>query len=69
MRILGGSTPTPPFDWFRSSDGGGEADQCVEIAAGARVVRIRDSKAVTGAVTGPVIHVSSRGVGCVRQEG
>ncbi|MFF3654427.1 DUF397 domain-containing protein [Streptomyces olivochromogenes] len=40
--------------WFKSSYSGAEGGQCVEVAAGAGVVHIRDSKAVAG----PVIRVS-----------
>ncbi|MFF9404686.1 DUF397 domain-containing protein [Streptomyces anandii] len=40
--------------WFKSSYSGTEGGQCVEIAADAGAVHIRDSKAVTG----PVIRVS-----------
>ncbi|MEU3630989.1 DUF397 domain-containing protein [Streptomyces fradiae] len=40
--------------WFKSSYSDTEGGQCVEVAAGAGIVHIRDSKAVAG----PVVRVS-----------
>ncbi|MFF9627910.1 DUF397 domain-containing protein [Streptomyces fradiae] len=40
--------------WFKSSYSDTEGGQCVEVAAGAGIVHIRDSKAVAG----PVVCVS-----------
>lgn len=36
--------------WFKSSYSGAEGGQCVEVAATAAVVHVRDSKAVAGSV-------------------
>ncbi|QNE74330.1 DUF397 domain-containing protein [Streptomyces finlayi] len=43
-----------PLLWFKSSYSGTEGGQCVEVAASAGTVHVRDSKAVTG----PVLQVS-----------
>jgi Domain of unknown function (DUF397). len=40
--------------WFKSSYSDTEGGDCVEVAAGAGIVHIRDSKAVAG----PVVRVS-----------
>ncbi|WP_256104357.1 DUF397 domain-containing protein [Streptomyces sp. ODS05-4] len=47
-------TNTEPLAWFKSSYSGTEGGDCVEVAAGAGVVHVRDSKAVTG----PALQVS-----------
>ncbi|MER7779752.1 DUF397 domain-containing protein [Streptomyces sp. NPDC096191] len=46
---------TSQLAWFKSSYSGAEGGDCVEVAAGARAVRVRDSKNVSG----PVLTVSS----------
>ncbi|WUD11820.1 DUF397 domain-containing protein [Streptomyces murinus] len=48
------STVTSSLAWFKSSYSGAEGGQCVEVAAGAAAVHVRDSKAVAG----PVLTVS-----------
>ncbi|MEV8129052.1 DUF397 domain-containing protein [Streptomyces sp. NPDC085944] len=48
------SAVMPHLTWFKSSYSGAEGGDCVEIAAGAHTVLVRDSKAVPG----PVIRVS-----------
>ncbi|MGW0782820.1 DUF397 domain-containing protein [Streptomyces sp. NPDC002913] len=40
--------------WFKSSYSGAEGGQCIEVAAGAAGVFVRDSKSVSG----PVLRVS-----------
>ncbi|PRH77338.1 DUF397 domain-containing protein [Streptomyces solincola] len=45
---------TVPLAWFKSSYSGTEGGECVEVAAGAGVVHVRDSKAVAG----PALKVS-----------
>ncbi|MET8134940.1 DUF397 domain-containing protein [Streptomyces sp. NPDC005251] len=54
MNIAESSAVVSDLTWFKSSYSGAEGGDCVEIAAGTGVVRIRDSKAVAG----PVIRVS-----------
>lgn len=36
------------LDWFKSSYSDQEGGECVEVAAGASAVHVRDSKAVSG---------------------
>jgi hypothetical protein len=48
------STVASGLSWFKSSYSGAEGGQCLEVAAAAAVVHVRDSKAVTG----PVLTVS-----------
>jgi len=43
-----------PLVWFKSSYSGTEGGQCIEVAAGAGTVHVRDSKVVAG----PVLRVS-----------
>ncbi|MFF0426021.1 DUF397 domain-containing protein [Streptomyces sp. NPDC004520] len=38
---------TESLAWFKSSYSGGDGGQCVEVAAGAGTVHVRDSKDVT----------------------
>ncbi|MEU5219091.1 DUF397 domain-containing protein [Streptomyces sp. NPDC020807] len=38
---------TESLAWFKSSYSGGEGGQCIEVAAGAGSVHVRDSKDVT----------------------
>lgn len=45
---------TESLAWFKSSYSNTEGGQCVEVAADTGVVRVRDSKSVTG----PVLLVS-----------
>ncbi|MCX5413602.1 DUF397 domain-containing protein [Streptomyces sp. NBC_00059] len=45
---------TESLAWFKSSYSGTEGGQCIEVAAGAGTVFVRDSKSVTG----PVLQVS-----------
>ncbi|WP_330241166.1 DUF397 domain-containing protein [Streptomyces sp. NBC_00525] len=44
----------PPLLWFKSSHSGAEGGQCVEVAAGADAVHVRDSKVTSG----PALRVS-----------
>ncbi|WP_030542893.1 DUF397 domain-containing protein [Streptomyces albus] len=48
------SATASDLTWFKSSYSGTEGGQCVEVAAGAGVMHVRDSKDVAG----PVIRVS-----------
>ncbi|MEZ3182883.1 DUF397 domain-containing protein [Streptomyces pimonensis] len=48
------STATSSLTWFKSSYSGTEGGQCVEVAAAAAVVHVRDSKADAG----PMLTVS-----------
>ncbi|MFE1577199.1 DUF397 domain-containing protein [Streptomyces fradiae] len=48
------NTVESELTWFKSSYSDTEGGQCVEVAAGAGIVHIRDSKAVDG----PVVRVS-----------
>ncbi|MER5962784.1 DUF397 domain-containing protein [Streptomyces sp. NPDC002057] len=41
---------TDSLAWFKSSYSGGEGGQCVEVAAGAGTVHVRDFKVATGSV-------------------
>ncbi|MFE2557203.1 DUF397 domain-containing protein [Streptomyces sp. NPDC059352] len=43
-----------PLAWFKSSYSGGDGGQCIEIAAGAGAVHVRDSKDVAR----PALRVS-----------
>ncbi|MEU9296759.1 DUF397 domain-containing protein [Streptomyces sp. NPDC048266] len=43
-----------PLAWFKSSYSGGDGGQCIEVAAGAGAVHIRDSKDVAR----PALRVS-----------
>lgn len=43
-----------PLAWFKSSYSGGDGGQCIEVAADARAVHIRDSKDVAR----PALRVS-----------
>ncbi|OKJ75431.1 DUF397 domain-containing protein [Streptomyces sp. CB02460] len=43
-----------PLAWFKSSYSGTEGGDCVEVAAGAGTVYVRDSKVTAG----PVLHLS-----------
>ncbi|MDX2291030.1 MULTISPECIES: DUF397 domain-containing protein [Streptomyces] len=45
---------TESLAWFKSSYSGGEGGQCVEVAAGAGAVHVRDSKDVAR----PALRVS-----------
>ncbi|MFF3303488.1 DUF397 domain-containing protein [Streptomyces sp. NPDC002908] len=45
---------TETLAWFKSSYSGAEGGQCIEVAAGAGAVFVRDSKSVSG----PVLQVS-----------
>ncbi|MFF3732073.1 DUF397 domain-containing protein [Streptomyces sp. NPDC002476] len=45
---------TESLAWFKSSYSGTEGGQCIEVAAGAGAVHVRDSKNMTG----PVVRVS-----------
>ncbi|MBD0709974.1 MULTISPECIES: DUF397 domain-containing protein [unclassified Streptomyces] len=47
-------TSTEPLVWFKSSYSAGDGGQCVEIAAAATSVHVRDSKDVTR----PALRVS-----------
>ena len=42
--------------WFKSSHSGSDGGDCLEVAAGARTVHVRDSKTAHG----PVLSVPSR---------
>ncbi|MEU7564657.1 DUF397 domain-containing protein [Streptomyces fradiae] len=48
------NTVESELTWFKSSYSDTEGGDCVEVAAGAGIVHIRDSKAVAG----PVVRVS-----------
>ncbi|MFD7990370.1 DUF397 domain-containing protein [Streptomyces mexicanus] len=48
------STVASGLSWFKSSYSGAEGGQCLEVAAAAAIVHVRDSKAATG----PVLTVS-----------
>ncbi|WP_328560153.1 DUF397 domain-containing protein [Streptomyces coelicoflavus] len=48
------STVASGLAWFKSSHSGTEGGECVEVATGTAVVRVRDSKAAAG----PVVTVS-----------
>jgi hypothetical protein len=48
------STVASGLTWFKSSYSGAEGGQCVEVAAEATAVHVRDSKTTTG----PVLTVS-----------
>lgn len=48
------NTAESELTWFKSSYSDTEGGQCIEVAAGEKVVHIRDSKAVAG----PVLRVS-----------
>ncbi|WP_406283177.1 DUF397 domain-containing protein [Streptomyces sp. NBC_00209] len=43
-----------PLAWFKSSYSGAEGGDCIEVAAGAGAVHVRDSKVTAG----PVLHLS-----------
>ncbi|MEW1889653.1 DUF397 domain-containing protein [Streptomyces sp. IBSBF 3010] len=43
-----------PLAWFKSSYSGAEGGDCIEVAAGAGAVHVRDSKVAAG----PVLHLS-----------
>ncbi|MFJ3089479.1 DUF397 domain-containing protein [Streptomyces sp. NPDC086838] len=45
---------TEPLAWFKSSYSNTEGGQCIEVAAGAGSVHVRDSKVAAG----PVLRVS-----------
>ncbi|MEU2249654.1 DUF397 domain-containing protein [Streptomyces sp. NPDC019224] len=45
---------TEHLAWFKSSYSGTEGGQCIEVAAGAGTVHVRDSKVAAG----PVLQVS-----------
>ncbi|MGW0782821.1 DUF397 domain-containing protein [Streptomyces sp. NPDC002913] len=45
---------TEPLAWFKSSYSGTEGGDCVEVAAGAGAMFVRDSKSASG----PVLQVS-----------
>ena len=45
---------TGPLTWFKSSYSGAEGGDCIEVAASAGAVHVRDSKDVAG----PVLHLS-----------
>lgn len=47
---------TQELEWFKSSYSGAEGGECVEVAAAATHVRIRDSKRADG----PVLTVGAR---------
>ncbi|OIJ67823.1 DUF397 domain-containing protein [Streptomyces mangrovisoli] len=44
------STAVSGLAWFKSSYSGAEGGDCVEVADGAAVVHVRDSKAAAGSV-------------------
>jgi hypothetical protein len=46
---------TAQLAWFKSSYSGAEGGDCVEVAAGAGVVHLRDSKDAGG----PVVRISA----------
>ncbi|MFD8150155.1 DUF397 domain-containing protein [Streptomyces sp. NPDC059720] len=54
MNIAESSTVASGLVWFKSSYSGAEGGDCVEVAAAAATVHVRDSKAVAG----PVLTVS-----------
>ncbi|MEU6931014.1 DUF397 domain-containing protein [Streptomyces sp. NPDC046374] len=45
-----------PLAWFKSSYSGAEGSDCIEVAAGAGTVHVRDSKVASG----PVLQVSRK---------
>ncbi|WP_329054188.1 DUF397 domain-containing protein [Streptomyces violaceus] len=55
MKNTADSAVTQELSWIKSSYSGAEGGQCVEVAAGAGAVHVRDSKDVSG----PVLTVSS----------
>jgi hypothetical protein len=54
MNNADSSTGASGLAWFKSSYSGTEGGQCVEVAADATAVHVRDSKAAAG----PVLTVS-----------
>jgi hypothetical protein len=54
MNIAESSTVASRLAWFKSSYSGAEGGDCVEVAADATAVHVRDSKAAAG----PVLTVS-----------
>ena len=56
MTVQSTESITPELAWFKSSYSTGNGGECVEVAAGATHVHIRDSKRLDG----PVLTVGPR---------